>query len=83
MNQAEINYGKALGKQIDKSKNLFCPLCCEDLSATPKKDGQYLSSCGDYEHELFCPHCDASITLTVDLGKNKNNEWVKAVLVGD
>ncbi len=57
---------KALGKNVGLGKPLLCPICspyCMDGE-------QPMSSIGDFEHNLFCPHCDLSIELIVTYNPN-------------
>ena len=79
MNPAELSYAKNLGKQVAKGSVLFCPLCKEKLTTEFLPDDQGLSSFGDFENNLFCPHCDTFIELTVSLWKN-NGKWANHVL---
>lgn len=53
---------KALGKQIAASQSVICPNCREDF---PASEGQPLSAIGDHEEQLFCPHCELRVRLTV------------------
>lgn len=81
MNESELNYAKNLGKQVAKGGKLFCPLCKEKLTTEFSKDDQSLSSFGDFEDTLFCPHCDTTISIIVDLNRN-NGGWAIHVLCG-
>ncbi len=57
----------ALGKNVGLGRPLLCPQCSPD-----SMDGeQPMSSWGDYEDTLFCPHCD----LTVELKVTSNPQW--------
>ncbi len=71
MGNSELNYAKNLGKQIAKGGILFCPLCKEELTLNYGPDDQDLSSWGDYENTLFCPHCDTNIDLIVSIPINQ------------
>ena len=51
----------ALGKQVRDGKPLSCPVCSQDFTDTD----QPMCSYGDYEYDLFCPHCDLGVTLKV------------------
>ncbi len=51
----------ALGKQVAKGKHLSCPMC----SPGAMDDDQPMSSWGDHEYKLFCPHCDLTVQLNV------------------
>ena len=51
----------AIGKNVGLGKPLLCPLCSPDCM-----DGeQPMSSIGDFEDELFCPHCGLVVDLRV------------------
>jgi len=56
----------ALGKQVGLGKPLTCPLCTDwAVRCGDKGEHQPMSSCGDYEYDLFCPHCDLRVRLKV------------------
>lgn len=63
----ELEIVKELGKQVASNKPLTCPNCAQ--WSGPKDELQPLSSFGDYEETLFCPHCDLTVSLTVILDK--------------
>lgn len=51
----------ALGKNVGSGKPLLCPVCSSESI-----DGeQPMSSFGNMENILFCPHCDLNIELKV------------------
>ena len=67
----EIDLLKYIGKRVGEKKPLICPLCSS-------KDGeQFLSSFGDYENELFCPHCDLHLELKL---VNKGVTWCRFII---
>ena len=47
------DFMKVLGQSIS-DKGVPCPRC---------NDSQNLYSTGDYEHILFCPHCELEVEL--------------------
>jgi len=51
-------YEKMVTDQFGE-KNVLCPRCQEE----DRELGQELSSTGDYEHLIFCPHCDLNFEL--------------------
>lgn len=54
--------GKDHHPNRDKVLPLYCPVCSEnmfDVSIQP------LSSVGDFEETLFCPHCEIYVDLIV------------------
>lgn len=52
-----------LGKQIAASQKILCPVCSPEAM-----DGeQPMSAFGDFENTLFCPHCDMTVELDVEL----------------
>ena len=59
MSHEEI--AKALGKNVGAASPLMCPLCSPDCLP----EGQPMSSYGDMEYILFCPHCDLTVELTI------------------
>ena len=77
--EAELNYAKNLGKQVAKGNILFCPLCKEKLTTEFLQHDQDLLSVGDYENELFCPHCDTYIDLIVHFSE-ANKKWAEHIL---
>ena len=57
----DLEIAKALGKNVGLGKPLACPVCSDE-------DGggeQLMSSTGDFENELFCPHCGLHVELKV------------------
>ena len=82
MNKAEINYANSVGRQVAKGGVLYCPLCAENLGVDFKKDDQDLICFGDYKCILFCPHCETTVELVVDLDHN-NGKWADHVLLGE
>lgn len=54
----------ALGKQVGLGEVLYCPLC-SDKPPNTLEGRQLMSSTGDFEDELFCPHCYLSVKLKV------------------
>jgi len=48
-----------LAKNIGEQMNavILCPRACVE--------GQRLSTFGDFEDQLFCPHCELEVTITV------------------
>lgn len=79
MTKAELNYAKNLGEQVAKGDVLYCPLCKEKPTLDYSKEDQDLRCFGGDEDVLFCPHCDTTIDLVVNLGKNKG-KWADFVL---
>ncbi|KKM90451.1 hypothetical protein LCGC14_1238540 [marine sediment metagenome] len=65
---------KALGGNVGLGKPLLCPICSPDSM----NEEQPMSSVGDFENELFCPHCDlyAEIVVTYnpDQKEGSSNE---------
>jgi len=49
-------YEKMVTEQFYE-KGILCPQCKEDNTE------QELSSTGDFEHIIFCPHCDLGFEL--------------------
>ena len=49
---------KQLGRQI-AGNGILCPICGE-------RSEQFLSTMGDYENTLFCPHCEFEFTINVN-----------------
>jgi len=62
---------KEMGFRIEKAK-IYCPLC---------SDGeQPMSTVGDFENELFCPHCNFSFEIKINIHSNRHfdeylNDW--------
>jgi rubredoxin len=54
-------YAVDIGKQIDNK--IVCPRCRVDTRKD--EDQQTLSTYGDFEDELFCPHCELDVELKV------------------
>ena len=61
----------ALGKQVGLGKALYCPLCSTGIK---DDDEQLMSSMGDYEDTLFCPHCDLYVELKVKANPSAKRE---------
>lgn len=62
----DIDLLKEIGERVGMKKYLICPLCSDEGGE------QSLSSFGNHENELFCPHCDLHLELKlVDKGVNK------------
>jgi hypothetical protein len=55
MNKEETRLAKNIGEQM--SGKILCPRECVD--------GQTLSTFGDFEDTLFCPHCEMEVQITV------------------
>lgn len=55
MSQDELALAKAIGEQM--SGKILCPRRCVE--------GQELSTFGDFEDQLFCPHCEMEVQITV------------------
>jgi hypothetical protein len=55
MTDEELALAKDIGEQM--SGKILCPRKCVD--------GQTLSVFGDFENQLFCPHCEMEIELVV------------------
>ena len=59
----------AMGKNVGSGKPILCPVCSPE-----SMDGeQPMSSIGDFENQLFCPHC----ALVVELKITYNPDEVK------
>jgi hypothetical protein len=58
MNDEELKLAKNVGEQM--SGKILCPRECVE--------GQTLSTFGDFEDQLFCPHCEMEVHLTVKYG---------------
>ena len=56
MDEIEEVLAKNIGEQMNGK--ILCPCECVE--------GQRLSTYGDYEDRLFCPHCELDIQITVD-----------------
>lgn len=56
-----IHYAKHIGQQIHDTQNIYCPNCIvvEEIE-------QPLSVIGDYENELFCPHCELRVYIKIE-----------------
>ena len=67
----EIELLKAIGERVGKGWHLICPLCSDNDRE------QHLSSFGDYENELFCPHCDLHLELKL---VDKGVTWRKRII---
>ena len=65
----DIEILRAIGKQVASGNILFCPLCYD--KGLEKEEQQDLSSEGDKEELLFCPHCDLTIRLTMEWNPDK------------
>jgi hypothetical protein len=57
----ELEYLRELGKQVGLGKRLSCPICSNE----PPESEQPMSSIGDFEEELFCPHCEVVIEMRI------------------
>jgi len=55
MSDTELQLAKNIGTQM--SDKILCPRECVD--------GQALSTFGDFEDGLFCPHCELEVSITV------------------
>lgn len=60
----ELEIAKAIGRNVGLGKPLICPEC-SDEGAVEGEGVQLMSSIGDYENLLFCPHCDLRVDLVV------------------
>ena len=68
---------KFLGKQVGLGRPLACPRCSDDNGLGDNPDGkQLMSSMGDYENQLFCPHCDLSVDLVVTHGPYREKDEI-------
>ena len=54
------NIAIRIGKQLDGK--IICPQCYDDGGINK---GQMMCCYGDYEDELFCPHCGMTLRLEV------------------
>lgn len=68
MDKPEI--AKVLGKQVALGVPLHCPAC----SREPPGSKQLLSSVGNHEESLFCPHCDLEVNLVVTSVKERKKD---------
>lgn len=57
----EEAYAFDIGKQL--SGKIICPRCRNE--AWKDEDQQTLSTYGDFENTLFCPHCELDLHLRV------------------
>ncbi len=57
----EEQYAKDIGNQL--SGKIICPRCRVDNWTDEEQ--QTLSTYGDFEDCLFCPHCEMDLELTV------------------
>jgi hypothetical protein len=55
MSDEELKLAKNIGEQM--SNKILCPRECVE--------GQALSTSGDMEDRLFCPHCEMEVQITV------------------
>lgn len=55
MNVEELALAKNIGEQMDGK--ILCPRECIV--------GQMLSTVGDFEDQLFCPHCEMDVEIVV------------------
>lgn len=55
------NYAIEIGKQLNSK--IICPRCRMDGWADDEQ--QTLSTYGDFEDMLFCPHCELDLNLEV------------------
>lgn len=55
MTDEELRLAKRIGEQM--SGKILCPRECVE--------GQELSTFGDFEDQLFCPHCEMEIEIVV------------------
>lgn len=62
---AQLKYARCIGKQIQNLQQIFCPRCLEQESVEEKRFYQNLCAVGDFEEELFCPHCELRIKVIV------------------
>ena len=68
MTEKELKIARNLGKQVAKGNILYCPYCKEESTLEYNNENdQDLSSFGDYEETLFCPHCELTVELAVKL----------------
>ena len=59
-------YAVNIGKQIQNLQCVWCPRCLESsLNGSVFK--QNLCAVGDYEDELFCPHCELNVLIKVEI----------------
>lgn len=65
MDEKELEIAQQLGKQVWDGLPLYCPRC--QIFAGPKDGVQPLASFGDNREVLFCPHCDLTVQLIVDI----------------
>lgn len=55
MNNEELQLAKNIGEQMNSK--ILCPRECVV--------GQELSTFGDFEDQLFCPHCELEVEIVV------------------
>lgn len=55
MDDEELRLAKNIGEQM--SGKILCPRQCVE--------GQELSTFGDFENQLFCPHCEMEVDIVV------------------
>lgn len=55
MNAEELKLAKNVGEQM--SDKILCPRRC--------LEEQKLSTYGDFEDQLFCPHCELDVEIVV------------------
>ena len=51
---------KCVGKQIQNIQRVYCPKCFENEGFK-----QPLCAVGEFENELFCPHCELGIVIKI------------------
>lgn len=61
-----LSYARCIGKQIQCIQQIYCPYCLT-LKLEHKQMRQPLCAVGDFEEELFCPHCDLTVCLSVTI----------------
>ena len=61
VNSKEQEYAKDIGKQLNGK--IICPRCRMD--GWPDSEQQTLSTYGDFEDILFCPHCELDLNLEI------------------
>lgn len=60
MTEKELQFAKHIGEQM--SGKILCPGDCNLPNDLIKQE---LSTYGDDENRLFCPHCEMDIQITV------------------
>jgi hypothetical protein len=58
-------YAACVGKQIQNVQTIYCPRCLDEETLENRRFKQPLSAVGDFEDELFCPHCDLTLSICV------------------